>query len=37
MRIYRIARKVNENTNAMSRMMQSFVDKYLLKSEKGEK
>jgi len=35
MRIYRVVKRVNDNTNALSRAMQSFVDKYLLKGDKG--
>lgn len=37
MRIYKITKRVNDNTNSLSRAMQSFVDKYLLKFNKVEK
>ncbi|MGC8538312.1 MAG: hypothetical protein ACP5MK_00370 [Candidatus Micrarchaeia archaeon] len=30
-KVYRIVKKVNENTNSISRLMQKLVDKYLYK------
>lgn len=37
MRIYRISKKMNDNTNAVSRMMQALVDKYILKKGAAER
>jgi predicted transcriptional regulator len=35
-RIYKVAKRVNESTNAISRYIQSLVDKYVLSKEKNE-
>ncbi len=32
-RIYSIVKKVNENTNAVSKMFQKIIDKYILKKK----
>jgi hypothetical protein len=31
LRIYKISKRINDNTNIVSRAMQSLVDKYILK------
>ncbi len=36
MRIYAIKKRLNDNTNALSRAMQSFVDKYFNRKEKAD-
>lgn len=36
MRIYGISKRINDNTNVVSRAMQSFVDKYIAKKGKAE-
>ena len=34
-RTYRVVRKVNDQSNAISRFVQGLIDKYVLKSDKG--
>lgn len=35
-KVYKIVKRVNQNTNAVSQFMEKFVDKYILKRNKVE-
>ena len=35
-RVYRIVKRVNQNTNVATELMQKFVDKFFLKGKKVE-
>lgn len=37
MRIYKVSKRINDNSNAISRAMQSFVDRYITKRQKEER